>query len=227
MQSTLFVSLNSSNTMLPAVAVSKMPLLFSTPMVEAILNDLKSVTRRLKGLENINNNPEDWRFLGIYEDGYAHFESLVTGIVEKVKNPYSKDFIWVRETWSKMTDSGYWFYIYRTSDSWGDAPDDAEIKWKPSIHMPFDACRLWLQVKSVTVERLQDITEEQAQKEGVMSTGAMSFGKTFRAYIDYMNEGMFYDCALNSFESLWQKINGNWNLNPFVWVIEFERCSKP
>lgn len=226
MQSTLFVSPNSSNTMLPAVAVSKMPLLFSTPMVEAILNDWKSVTRRLKGLENINNNPDDWRFIGL-QNGFAHFESETGLWIEKVKNPFSKDFIWVRETWSKMTDSGEWFYIYRTSDSWSDAPDDAEIRWKPSIHMPFDACRLWLKVKSVTVERLHDITEEQAQKEGVMSTGAISFGKPFRAYVNYQHEGHYYDNALNSFESLWQAINGNWDLNPFVWVIEFERCSKP
>ena len=95
--------------------------------------------------------------------------------------------------------------------------------------MPKEACRLFLKITSIKVERLQDISEEDAIAEGVLSIPAKSFGKEFRAYVDYLASGSYYPISEFSFESLWQSINGeeSWNANPFVWIITFEKIQKP
>ena len=89
-------------------------------------------------------------------------------------------------------------------------------KWKPSIHMPKAACRLWLKVKAVRVERLRDISEEDAKAEGAKAAPLPDLGNTWHTH-------------KQGFEYLWQSINGaqSFLANPWVWVIEFERCEKP
>jgi hypothetical protein len=95
----------------------------------------------------------------------------------------------------------------------------SNITWKPSIHMPKAACRIFLEITNIRVERLKDISEEDAVKEGVevVKTG----------YKDYITEGSISD-AYWSFYSLWYKINGreSWSSNPYVWVIEFKQIVK-
>ena len=108
------------------------------------------------------------------------------------------DILWVRETWSK-TDGGK--YIYRASN-----PQFNPI-WKPSIFMFREAARIFLKVTNIRVERLQDISNKDAIAEGID-----------------MNKSPCIE-PMNAYASLWESINGkgSWSLNPFVWVIEFER----
>lgn len=106
------------------------------------------------------------------------------------------------------------FYGYKASVS---NSEDAEEKWRPSIHMPKKAARIWLKVTDARVERLKEITEGQAQKEGIVNNVAVKVS----SYIHW-------------FQQLWNSTikksdldRHGWEANPWVWVIEFERCEKP
>lgn len=149
---------------------------------------------------------------------------------KSVKCPYGQpgDILWVRETWqqeaeffeasahSASYDFDWWEstgkYVYRADGT--ELPTDSEAfgKWKPSIHMPKEACRLFLKVKSVRVERLKDISRGDAMDEGCPFAN-MSAGPN----------------PVSWFSELWQSINGehSWNENPWVWVVEFEKTAKP
>lgn len=94
--------------------------------------------------------------------------------------------------------------------------------------MPKEACRLWLKVNAVRVERLQDISEDDAKAEGIARAMQPLFQEM--RYMDYLtNELHGWRNPSSSFQSLWQSINGpeSWEANPWVWVIEFERCEMP
>lgn len=232
------------------------PMLFSTPMVQAILGDYKNQTRRTKGLEFINKNPDNWRFDGkaTAEDGFTlyWFEELKNGkptenyqYVEPTMN--IGDIIWVRETFQitdflHPTDENYG-YIYKASENGKEWENNSESwKWKPSLFMPKSACRLFLEITDIKVERLQSISESDSLSEGVENCIAdkENFGcrvmgmRLFRDYLrkdnslkNYPNNG--YDNAKASFETLWYSINGkdSWKENPWVWVISFKRVEKP
>lgn len=239
------------------------PILYSTPMVQAILDDRKNQTRRLTGLEFINQNPEQWEFArypnineGIKEgttiEG-ALFDCLKTGDDITIACPYGQpgDVLWVRESfyaygiWRKvfnvkkekfvweftdMTNSMGYDYHYEASLQEGDieiATHRNEIEgWykRPSLFMPRHACRTYLKVKSIRVERIQDIIDGDAVAEGI----EFIKGNGGVGYKNYLVENQL--CAPEaSFMSLWQKINGyeSWQANPWVWVIEFEKTEKP
>ena len=157
--------------------MTERPILFSTPLVGAILNGTKTVTRRLtrRGADGERR---------IYaEEG---------------------DVLWVRESWREGHDG----YVYRAGRAISDSPHAGP--WKPSIHMPRAACRLYLRVLSVDLEPLQAITEDDALREGVRGD-LVAYGT---------------DSAREAFRILWDKINGErcaWAENPLVWRVEFER----
>lgn len=188
------------------------PILFNTEMVRAILDGRKDATRRIvKGFI-----PDDavWGYTAFTPKGYISCRgTFADGYGEKFfKLPCeSGDILYVRETWKKAPN-GYYYY-----EDW-QRNDIADVtKWKPSIHMPKEAARIWLKVTNVRVERLQEITEVQAQAEGCNSgllTGACT--------------------ARGQFEDLWNSTvkksdidRYGWDANPYVWVISFERCEKP
>lgn len=192
------------------------PILFNTKMVRAILDGRKDATRRIvKGFI-----PDDavWGYTAFTPKGYISCRgTFADGYGEKFfKLPCeSGDILYVRETW--MDYAGLTMYkadcdIYRL-----DSLNFAGFVWHPSIHMPKGAARIWLKVTNVRVERLQEITEVQAQAEGCNSgllTGACT--------------------ARGQFEDLWNSTVKKsdidcygWDANPWVWVIEFERCEKP
>lgn len=103
------------------------------------------------------------------------------------------------------------------------------LSWRPSIHMPRAACRLILQITDIRVEHLQNISEEDAIAEGVLITGKNLYNESI--YKDYTGESLHefgWSSACRSFQSLWQSINGpeSWDVNPWVWVIEFEKINK-
>lgn len=192
------------------------PILFNTDMVRAILDGRKTVTRRLV-------KPQHLRVL----NSHYHEEHPEVGdmkLLSKLCEPpcHPGDILYVREAWNVLPYSGE--SIYRADC---DLTDKflSSLKWRPSIHMPKKAARIWLKVTDVRVERLQDITEEQAQKEG--------FEGKFVGTGEAMGSG--WDVTpVDEFSELWDttikqkdRVFYGWAANPWVWVIEFEPFGKP
>lgn len=184
------------------------PILFNTEMVRAILDGRKSCTRRLVKFFS-GENP---RWTGYIKDGLMLYNGKNEPCIRKA--PYQPgDTLYVRETWKKAPN-GYYYY-----EDWqrGDIADIT--KWKPSIHMPKEAARIWLKVTNVRVERLQDIDGKGCVKEGIEEEHLKYVGDEFV-------KGMFHDL----WDSTIKKFDldrYSWDANPWVWVIEFEMCEKP
>ena len=204
------------------------PILFNTDMVRAILDGRKSCTRRICKDANEYTVP-DMEFYNADRRTYAvynfvdkeHMEQLSTA--EKTCPICTGDILYVRETW-KEAPKGYYYY-----EDW-QRNDIADItKWKPSIHMPKEAARIWLKVMNVRVERLQEITDEQAKREGIQYDECPT-GFTWKQETDMHN---CYTTPIGAMQALWNSTikksdidRYGWDANPWVWVIEFERCEK-
>lgn len=193
------------------------PILYSTEMVQALLENRKSQTRRTKGLNYINTNPDNWE-IEYLDSIWARAKDFE---IKELKKPYDVgDILWVRES---FTPVGYkekpMYYLYKANR------DHKSMKWKPSIHMPKKAARLFLKVTNIRVERLQDITEADAIAEGIY----MNYPIVYRDYLQKDHSRTGFDNPIESFFSLWGFINGEASLksNAWVWVIEFERVEKP
>lgn len=187
------------------------PILFSTPMVQAILRGEKTMTRRI-----IKPQPKAELFSAII-GGYNTIPFMVrfwtkrepnNPLIEDIKLKYKVgDILWVRETWHPKRHSmptGLPYEYKATALEDGNPTDEP---WKPSIFMPKDACRIFLKVTKIRVEKLQDISNSD-----IVSEGAADFGCCTK--------------KLN-WQLLWEKINGSesWSENPYVFVYEFERTS--
>lgn len=191
------------------------PIIFSTPMVRAILEGRKTQTRR------VVKSPFEIHANGFITkpDKHDRFNLVVL--------PYKPgDILWVRETWQ-----------YKNYGDYGYTPDDFIYKadpnetwvgpWRPAIHMPYEASRIHLKIKNVRVERLQDITEEDAIAEGIKEY--MEFNGVVKYWIDDLSLGVgdMPRSAKKAFEIIWNSIYAKrgygWDINPWVWVIEFER----
>jgi len=199
------------------------PILFNTEMVRAIMDGRKSCTRRLVKFLS-GENP---RWTGYIKDGLMLYNGKNEPCIRKA--PYqSGDILYVREIWHKYikrVGEGKSchlaeFYGYKASIA---NSEDADEPWKPSIHMPKEAARIWLKVTNVRLERLQDITEDGAEAEGAIDN---------RGFIHSPeNEYDRIYTAREHFIEIWDRtikksdldIYG-WDANPWVWVIEFERC---
>lgn len=176
--------------------------------------------------------------------------------IEKIP-PYKKgDILYVRETWQKagLVDEfdhvidGTEKYYYAAGpetpcfDFWVD-PETGEHKermpWRPSIHMPKEAARIWLKVTEVRVERLQEITEDQTEEEGFLFTPPCLhlIGENYcdidgpcTSKVKYCDMGageLFGKVLWNSTIKKTDLDRYGWDVNPWVWVVEFERCEKP
>ena len=201
------------------------PILFNTEMVRAILDGRKDATRRIvKGFI-----PDDavWGYTAFTPKGYISCRgTFADGYGEKFFKLHCEpgDILYVRETWKKAPN-GYYYY-----EDW-QRNDIADItKWKPSIHMPKEAARIWLKVMNVRVERLQEITDEQAKREGIQYDECPT-GFTWKQETDMHN---CYTTPIGAMQALWNSTikksdldRYGWDANPYVWVIEFERCEKP
>ena len=205
------------------------PIFFNTEMVRAILDGIKTCTRRICKDANECTVP-DMEFYNADKRTYAvhnfadqeHTEMLSTG--ERTCPICPGDILYVRETWKKAPN-GYYYY-----EDW-QRNDIADVtKWKPSIHMPKEAARIWLKVTDVRVERLQEITDEQAKREGIQYDECPT-GFTWKQETDMHN---CYTTPIGAMQALWNSTirksdidRYGWDANPWVWVIEFERCEKP
>ena len=212
------------------------PILFnkqiSTEMVRAILDGRKTCTRRLvKFLPGENS-----QWTGYIKDGLMLYNGRNEPCIRKV--PYLLgDILYVRETWCGLPVNeaghmrGHTIYYYKADGEL--RPKGWRGTWHPSIHMPKEASRIWLKVTDVRVERLQSITVEGAIREGAEGekchhTNAGAFGCT-----DCMNTGWIEPPQVE-FMQIWNSTikksdidRYGWDANPWVWVIEFERCEKP
>lgn len=223
----------------------QIPILFSTPMVQAVLEDRKTMTRRLKGLDKIYWN-SNHSFNGM-EDEYAIFHNGdCTSQPFKVYCPYgqSGDIIWVRESFYAygywvLNGEGKWRFHdctkqYQENYLFMNCPPvkiqegrNGGIGWykRPSIHMPKDAARIWLEVTKVIPERLHSITEQDAIAEGVEIIHKSEVA-VYRRYD--LKEKLGTTNPVYSFKTLWIFINGpeSWEANPWVWVVSFKVLSK-
>lgn len=218
------------------------PILFNTEMVRAILDGRKSCTRRL-----VKPQPDGKHTypLGFVTDstekkevgcfGFAANE--YGGSIQYVKPPYRYapgDILYVRETWQYLYEldgneqiiegTGKYYYAATDTipfDTYVDASGvtHERVPWHPSIRMPKEAARIWLKVTDVRVERLQEITSEQIGREGVEVEYPHVLNGEEKRY---------------AFSALWNSTikksdldRSGWDANPWVWVIEFERCGKP
>ncbi|EGH20991.1 hypothetical protein PSYMO_05590 [Pseudomonas amygdali pv. mori str. 301020] len=242
--------------------IKERPILFSAPMVRAILSGQKTVTRRAVKVQpfDLSWSRRDHRFEymagravnGDEIDGFYAY-STRSGGEWSAKCPYGQpgDRLWVRETWSDVNLQGAPGIAYRADGDVRDLIEDAsflnedgafnyddprskpyqfacwsedllggkEGRWRPSIHIPRWASRILLEITDVRVERLQDISEDQAKAEGV------------RLYTDHAELGEWWHVdgietysadPRKSFELLWTSVGGDWNANLWVWVVEFK-----
>ena len=210
-------------------------ILFSTEMVQAILEGRKTQTRRIvKSEPKINDDTDlelipDWD--GKYDDPltlFFYYKGTKTrSIYYDCQLPLAQigDILWVRESfqYSDELDEPFWYKQKYKEDYTQEAFD--RIKWKPSIHMPKEAARIFLEVTNVRVERLKDISEDDAIAEGIERVSIAPFVHRFQ---NYLCNNKFIG-PKESFKTLWMKINGidSWNTNPWVWVYEFKVVEKP
>jgi hypothetical protein len=194
------------------------PIIFSTPMVQAILEGRKTQTRRVI---KVDDAPENWE---ISRAG----TSIVRTEPYDVKLPRyaAGDILWVREAWCKNENpnspnyGGYEYYA-----DYEGAHCQSLIKWRSPIFMPREAARLFLKVKTVRVERLHDITENDARNEGVKDPYDYQEPS-------YYNQPHVRGMEINksAFAGLWDSLNAKrgygWDTNPLVWVYEFEKFNK-
>lgn len=201
------------------------PILFSGPMVRAILDGRKTQTRRVvkqvPSWQHCGKDIMEWGLSGCYSDEGTHWLDIQTEVDDnshtEIFCPYGAlgDQLWVRETWGPCAGG----VVYR-ADGGTVCPDGG--KWKPSIFMPRWASRISLEIEAVMVERLNEISEDDAKAEGASyhnSTGGIGQSGWRHDYSDVHAD------ARSSFARLWESINGpgSWELNPWVWVIQFRR----
>jgi hypothetical protein len=229
---------------MPATAIKEKPILFSGPMVRAILDGRKTQTRRIVkpqpvGMDGLHRLPSLHAYELLTDDCVPGGFGFQTES-DLHRCPYGQpgDRLWVREAWASLRFS-YDFESGQCDDYESVEPSDVlrwrqsefarpyrpkfdiaysanwepqhvqerGFKWRPSIHMPRWASRLTLEIVSVRVERLQEISEADAAAEGVQLTSP--------------DEQTYY----GQYRVLWNKINGpsSWEANPWVWVVEFKR----
>lgn len=222
------------------------PILFNTDMVRAIMDGRKNCTRRIVKPQPDEKHTYPLGFVtdstekkevGCFEFGINEYG----GSIQYAKPQYQpEDILYVRETWgypiSLNSDKQYVFRADKIAES--GFKNDSHI-WHPSIHMPKKAARIWLNVTNVRVERLQDITETQTEEEGFLFTPPC-LHQTGENYCDIdgpcgskikycdMSAGELFGKVL--WDSTIKKSDIDiygWDANPWVWVIEFERCEKP
>lgn len=228
------------------------PILFSAPMVRAILGGHKTQTRRILKvqpdfsiLKPEFQNPDLWefrkRFMMYADDWYGHEHAMYRKTevnpdmpVYQHRSPYGEpgDRLWVRETFAHIyrgnavPESRHDEDVVYAADGFS-ADEYIYGSWKPSIHMPRWASRLTLGVTGVRVERLQDISEVDAAAEGVESL--RNEGEYWKHYLESTASCDALIClsARESFRTLWDGLNDargyGWDANPWVWVVEFKQ----
>lgn len=229
------------------------PILFSSEMVRAILDKRKTQTRRICKPQPLSEHVKD----GVRYFKIPAWPNLCEKeFIDRLGRWSVGDVLWVRESVfehgkyiSSLMPSGEYKTTWRPSwprkisyVSSDSRPEKWTYRTKPSIHMPKSACRIFLQITDIRVERVQDISEEDAIAEGVHGNcvgitqdciacrgkGKCQGKDEWFHYTRGLDDFPAYS-AVESFHSLWEKINGRESLvaNPWVWAISFNRIDKP
>lgn len=197
------------------------PILFSGPIVRAILDGRKTVTRRLVKPQPTLALDTRANASGAFIDRREVDAHSIADVVVKCPHGQPGDRLWVRETFAADVPGCERGLSYRADhvDSRGDGPAHP-MRWRPSIYMPRWASRITLEVVDVHVERLHEVTEEDAAREGVER-----FGPLWVNYSGNPCDPRSSKCAREAFATLWESINGPgaWAANPWVWRVEFRR----
>lgn len=210
------------------------PILFNTDMVRAILAGRKTATRRRIDIDISNQ-------FDVEHDR----KTVIAYINPKTGDGYNPaeicryqpgDIMYVRETWQHLYEldgneeiiegTGKYYYAATDTIPFDTYIDSEGVKhektpWRPSIHMPKEAARIWLKVTDVRVEHLQDITDAEAEKEGAQPQNPFDYDKNKWPNKEHFKEIWNSTIKKSDFEYY------GWEANPWVWVIEFERCKKP
>jgi len=195
--------------------IKERPIMFSSPMVQAILADRKTMTRRV-----VKPQPPEGCTIGHYSEGdkiidWVFADEYGDPIDAELKCPYQVgDHLWVRETFLDYPGKGCLYKADYTTEKIVLSDDAFCVpKWKPSIHMPKWAARIWLEVTAVRAERVWDIRNT---KDNWINEG---YSKPFEGTISWSME------ADQWFANLWDSINAkrgySWGSNPWVWVYTF------
>lgn len=218
--------------------ITDRPILFNGPMVRAILEGRKTVTRRpvkatkahADGFMMLDHGKGWWPY-----NAFGDFASDHEGMEYPIACPYGKpgDRLWVRETWycdhfevqqgpylrpadmhdlDQSREDGELVYA---ADSLTPYEQEQPV-WKPSIHMPRWASRILLEVTDVRIERLQDISRADIRAEGLQCPPELASDDVSPNYRDW------YPAA---WRELWESTGGDWDANPWVWVVEFKQIT--
>lgn len=211
------------------------PILFSGPMVRAILDGRKTQTRRVVALPRkrgafvLEDHGDGW---WPYQSDDGESSVCNDGCEYPYSCPYGVpgDQLLVRETWARDDEDGALMYradLGRNADA--DAWEQGRIegvpryRWRPAIHMPRWASRITLEITGVRVERLQEISTYDAWAEGI--PGAPPPGVTVDRIDEFVrwSDGVMRDDPKAAYRALWEQINGpgSWDANPWVWVVQF------
>lgn len=202
------------------------PILFNTDMVRAILDGRKTVTRRICKDGNDCTVP-DMSFYDADKRTYAvhnysdkeHTEKL--SLAERTCPICPGDILYVRETWAELKNANgsHKRYVYRATDTFpfGESGYIIKFCWSPSLHMPKEAARIFLRVRNARIERLQDITDAEAEKEGGQPQNPFDYAVNKWPNLEHFKE------IWNSTIKKSDIDRYGWKANPWVWVIEFER----
>jgi len=222
------------------------PILFNTQMVRAIIEGRKKTTRRIvkaKGYDitgipswaMFRRNPDNFFFDVCKTGNEPSANTATTILIEPPARP--GDILYIRETWAEMP----YGYVFRADCTDDEQPEgwDNNDRWRPSIHMPRKAARLFLRVKDLSAERLQEIDENGIEQEGTdldawfdydewqhqVGDGLVDegFPVNFETMCDFFGHTV-WDKTMQSVE---QYKKYGWEANPFVWVVDFERIERP
>lgn len=218
------------------MSIKSRPILFNSEMVRAILAGRKTQTRRVikpqpPGYLTSRGKPEEmYPNSGIWGFYAGNENARACRSEDTLCCPYGAagGLLWVRETWGvnkdydNLSPTMVWVATNGDTKSCVDYKatprnEDWTGKWRQSIHMPRWASRINLGIKNIRIERIQDITEEDAWQEGIQDR----MGK------ETPLKGELLPVSVHAFASLWEKINNTrgygWKTNPWVWVVEFKR----
>ena len=235
-------------------------ILFKTDMVQALQKNKKDITRRVitdwnivPRIKNCKRLPRTWKTVVPHSGGGWHSADCVMTEEEMRKREASPDgfrsrygdkgdLLWVKETISIGSDGCYETIVDYKADGYKLVGGE---KWTPSIFMNKCYCRFWLEIVDIRPERLHDITDEDAIREGIK---LLDFGCDGKGWDNYMWWGHYnikkkkqirdywpyqystYKSPRDSFMSLWQSINANrgypWSNNDWVWRIEFKKIKR-
>lgn len=202
-----------------------LPILFNTEMVRAILDERKKCTRRIVKIPNYIKQQDDGLYT-LFAEGTCYENQHFEEIVQYLKKPYQPgDILYVRETWCGLPVNeaghmrGHTIYYYKADGEL--RPKGWRGTWHPSIHMPKEVARIWLRVTNVRVERLQKITDKDAEQEGAQPDYPFDYAVDKWPNLEHFKE------IWNSTIKKSDLYRYGWDANPFVWVVSFERCEKP